>query len=135
MQAVWGRAPGGLGPSRPRGGPGGPPGGAPERAGAGGVDWLAPLARAGLVDSGNRWRRLRVAPRGVAAMPAGAGAALLVEGRCRIGGGRRLAHPGYALADELLDRSDGLAVGRRHQGDRSAGAAGAPGAPDAMDII
>src|ERR1700716_3947915 len=54
---------------------------------------------------------------GVAAMAAAAGFAL-PSGRGRgFGGGRRLAHPGNALPDELLDCCHGLAIGRGHQGD------------------
>src|SRR3954463_11933964 len=48
--------------------------------------------------------------------------------------GRRL-RPADGLAGQLLDRSDSLAVGRRHDRDRSAGTSRAAGAADAMHII
>ena len=69
-----------------------------------------------------RWPRLAALVR-----PALAGLA-----RCR---GRRLAHPGDGLADQLLDRGDRLVVARRHDRDGDAAAAGAAGAADAVDVI
>ena len=67
--------------------------------------------------------------------------------RARRGVGRVLARPASVrtrggspahamrLADQLLDRGDRLAVGRRHDGDRGAGLAGAAGAADAVDVV
>src|SRR6185436_2174900 len=52
-----------------------------------------------------------------------------------LGCGRRLAHPGNALADQLLDRGHRLAVGTCDDGDRDAAAAGATGAADAMHVV
>src|SRR6185312_476762 len=59
-------------------------------------------------------------------------------GRLRCGSRRRtgrLAHPGYCLADQFLDRGDGPAILRRHDGDGGAAAAGAAGAADAVDVV
>src|SRR5881394_3051874 len=43
--------------------------------------------------------------------------------------------PTKGLASELFDCRDSLAVGRRHDGNRSPGTAGAAGAADAMHVI
>src|ERR1019366_1995089 len=74
------------------------------------LDRLALLARARLVDAGDRCGWL-LAPRAVvAAMPAAAGLVRLGRrvplgrGARGVGGGGRLAHPGNVLADELFDR-------------------------------
>src|SRR5215510_8601598 len=64
-----------------------------------------------------------------ARLPGRAGRALVLG--CR----RRLAHPGDALADQRLDRGDGLAVRPRDDRDRGAAAPGAAGAADAVHVI
>ena len=48
---------------------------------------------------------------------------------------RRLAHPRNLLPDQLLDRSDALAVGGRDDGDRGAASPRAPRAADTVHII
>ena len=49
--------------------------------------------------------------------------------------GRQARRPRDALADQLLDLGDRLAVGRADDGDRGAGLAGAAGAADAVDVV
>src|SRR5262249_17539808 len=101
-------------------------------------------SRPRLVEAGTR-RAGALALRGMlAAMPTAAAAALLafvllafvrLAGFAALGCLRRLAHPRNALADQLLDRRDALALGGRNDGDCGTAASGAAGAADAMDVI
>src|ERR1700728_4498724 len=91
----------------------------------------------------DRCRRRRA--RGLV-LTAGAVAAMLRRVCCRTRRGdlRRgsrgrtgcFAHPGDMLADEFLDRGDGLyVIATGDKSDRGAGLAGASGAPDAVHVI
>src|SRR6266478_7493778 len=126
-----------------------------------GVGRLAGAARAHLVEAGH-WCGGAIAPRGalvpmlaVAAVAVVTLVVLALAGRVltrvalavlaafgvlffrTLWGGRvRLfAHPRDGLADQLLDRRDAPAVGRRNDGDGGAAASRAPGAADAMHVV
>src|SRR6266481_6036260 len=92
-----------------------------------------------LVEAGHRRDGAFGSGRALATMSAAAAVALFAVGvlvRFRaLGCLRRLAHPGNALPDQLLDRGNALAVSGRNDSDRGAASPGAPGAADAVDIL